>query len=179
MKLLKKISLFIFIILNFSIPTYAENFVYILKDTCINNLYITAVEALYNNAIEVLKDPQGIIIRFSFEDPIIEYHQISSKTYKLLSQIEDFLAKIKNPVIIEVHTAKTSDYFSKNIRNWEVSTVIANNLELILLNKGRIPLNRIKSIGYGEFLPIKNTPYNGGKYVNRVDIMILCNISGE
>ena len=52
-------------------------------------------------------------------------------------------------------------------------------IEEILLKKGRISHNQLKSVGYGEFLPSKNTPYNGGKNEGRVDIILLCNINGE
>ena len=67
-----------------------------------------------------------------------------------------------------------------NLKKWEVSTVIANKIEAIITKpEGVIPQNRINSVGYGEFLPAKNTPNNGGNYLNRIDIIILCNISGE
>ena len=94
-----------------------------------------------------------------------------------LLRIEYFLAKIKNPVIIEVHTAKNS---SKGIKSWELSTLIANELEKLLTERNPL-LNkeRVRSVGFGEFLPIKNTSNNGGNYSNRIDIMILCDISGE
>ena len=58
--------------------------------------------------------------------------------------------------------------------------LVANNIESVMLEQSdRDFRNRINSIGYGEFLPSKNTSNNGGKYANRVDIIILCNISGE
>ena len=66
------------------------------------------------------------------------------------------------------------------LKNWEISTVIANNAESIMLkSSANLDYARIKSVGFGEFIPEKNTPYNGGKYSNRIDIIILCNISGE
>ena len=95
-------------------------------------------------------------------------------------KIKEFLSKIENPVIIEVHTENVSQSNTRFLKNWELSTVIANNIESVMLEQSdRDFRNRINSIGYGEFLPSKNTSNNGGKYANRVDIIILCNISGE
>jgi hypothetical protein len=42
-----------------------------------------------------------------------------------------------------------------------------------------ITYDRIKSVGYGDYLPKKNTPYNGVNKGVSIDIIILCNISGE
>ena len=90
------------------------------------------------------------------------------------------MAKIENPAIIEVHTSDFPSGEVVNLKKWEFSTIFANNIEAIItLPKGSINQNRINSIGYGEFLPQKNTSNNGGKNTNRVDIIILCNVSGE
>ena len=99
---------------------------------------------------------------------------------KKLTEIQYFLAKIQNSAIIEVRTANVKESKLNRLKNWEISTVIANNAERIILKSNAdLDYTRIKSVGFGEFIPEKNTPYNGGKYSNRVDIIILCNISGE
>ena len=67
----------------------------------------------------------------------------------------------------------------ENLKNWEISAVIAGNIEKALFDENNTLKSRIHSVGYGEFLPENNTPNNGGKLLNRVDIIILCNISGE
>ena len=155
----------------------AKEFVYILNDNCINNLYNEAEKHFSNSNITAIRDPRGIILRLFFKNPQSETHDISNQIYKEIKIIEYFLAKIENPAIIEVHTGKTSN---KNIKSWEISTVIANNIESIITKPvGLISQERINSIGYGEFLPAKNTPNNGGKEDCRIDIIILCNISGE
>ena len=100
--------------------------------------------------------------------------------YYNIKKIEYFLAKIENPAIIEVHTGDFSEEKLLNIKKWEYSTIIANDIEAIITEpRGSIPQKRINSVGYGEFLPAKNTPNNGGNYLNRIDIIVLCNISGE
>ncbi len=75
---------------------------------------------------------------------------------------------------MEEHSPKKSFRF----KDWEISTVIANNIEKEIRKSDKNIGDRIYSVGYGEFLP-KNTPNNGGKLSNRVDIIVLCKISGE
>ena len=159
--------------------SYANDYIYILSDVKLNDLYFDAKKHFDENEIQLSKDVRGVIVRFPLEDVLSEYQQLSYKTLQKIEKIEYFLAKIKNPAIIEVHTSKKAlDNFS-NLKNWEISTVIANKIEAILLQYGRISQRKIKSIGYGEFLPSKNTPNNGVKNMGRVDIIILCSISGE
>ena len=153
---------------------------YILNDNCINVLFSQANNTIKSNNIEVLRDSRGIILRIIIDNPEKEYYVLSQEICKSISTIKDFLAKIKNAVIIEVHTkvAKLPD--KGKIKNWELSTVIANRVEQeILKGSNNTVVSRIKSVGYGEFLPAKNTPYNGGNISNRIDIIILCNITGE
>ena len=166
------------IILLCSVPASCEEIKFILHDRCINLLYKPAIAYFNNSGIDVMRDSRGILIRFKIQNPAEEYTSISEKTKSNIKYIEKFLAKIKNVVIIEVHTAKITG-LNEAVRNWEVSAVIAGNIERAFLNENVSLRNRIHSIGYGEFLPENNTPNNGGKLLNRVDIIILCNISGE
>ncbi len=180
MRLLKTIIfgiLFLFI----SGSCSAREFAHILNDSCIDSLYYKAINHFKNNNnFEIEKDPRGILIRFKLSNTCEEVNYVGDTTYQNILFAEDFLAKIKNPVIIEVHTKEASCTERGNLKNWEISTLIANRIEsIILAPKGKLPRDRISSVGYGEFLPPKNTPNNGSNYTNRVDIIILCNVSGE
>ena len=140
-------------------------------------MYSDAENHFINTPIKIIKDARGIILRYEFESANKEFEDLSISTYK---KAEYFLAKIENPVIIEVHTIKDQNSQISNFKNWEFSTIIANRIEsLITEPAGIVEQRRIHSVGYGEFLPAKNPSNNGGKYSNRVDIIILCNISGE
>lgn len=176
---MQKIILFFILSLSFINITLAEEYIYILSDAKLNDLYFSAKKYFRNSQIRVFKDIRGVLITLEIDDILNEYALISDKTLRNLEKIEYFLAKMKNPVIIEVHTAKFPLNNSLNLKNWEISTVIANKIETILLKNGRISRGQIKSVGYGEFLPSKNTPYNGVKNSGRVDIILLCSISGE
>ena len=176
MKTFYKILLFITLLLTSNISKSAE-YLYILNDECINTLYSSATKHLEDSSINIIKDSRGIIIRFFIPNPSNEYRNPSLKVY---SKIESFLAKIENPAIIEVHVGNLSENEPIKLKKWEFSTILANNIEAIITKpNGSIEQTRINSIGYGEFLPAKNTSNNGGEISNRVDIIILCNISGE
>ncbi len=181
MKLTKIITALVLILFLSPGHCSAQEFAHILNDSCIDELYLDAKETFKKNpSFEVQRDPRGILLRFPLNNICEDFYKISSDTYKNILSTEDFLAKIKNPAIIEVHITKSSCKGIGDLKNWEISTVIANKLESIILTpKGKLPRKRISSVGYGEFLPLKNTPNNGSKYTNRVDIIILCNVSGE
>ena len=176
---MQKVILLLILFLYFVNIVFADEYIYILSDVKLNDLYFSAKNYFENSEIRVFKDVRGVLITLTLEDILKEYPVISYKTLKNLEKVEYFLAKKKNPVIIEVHTAKFPLNNSLNLKNWEISTVLANRIETILLKSGRISRGQIKSVGYGEFLPSKNTPYNGVKNSGRVDIILLCSISGE
>lgn len=174
MKTYKLILIIILININIAYP---EEFHYILDDICINELHSSAKEFFKNTNISTFRDSRGIIIRYEIENLLSEYYHPNISNYKIL---EKFLAKIENPAIIEVHTGDFPTEAFPYLKSWEVSTVIANNIEALITKPyGSVDQNKINSVGYGEFLPAKNTSNNGGKYLNRVDIIVLCNISGE
>ena len=176
---MKKFILIIFVITFFS-KAHAEEYYYIFNDECIKDLYINAKENIHSNNINIIKDSRGIILRFKLEEVDKNYENLTQKTIENLSSAREFLAKIKNLAIIEVHTDEIKTKKLEGLKKWEVSTVIANQAEQFMTeNSSGIEIERIDSVGYGEFLPEKNTPYNGGKSSNRIDIIILCNVSGE
>ena len=171
------ITLIIFLIIN---PAFGAEYKYILNESYINSIYDPAKVFFSGTDISVLKEAQGVILRFEIKNPEDEYKHLSENTLCKITQVEYFLAKIKNFVIIEVHTDNSSKRRQNLLKNWEISAVIANNIELYVYKTGEgLNRDRVISIGYGEFLPQKNTPNNGGKFNNRVDIIILCNINGD
>lgn len=156
---------------------FATEYYYILNDKCVEDLFSQASAFFEKTNILPIKDSRGIILRYFFENAIEEYRQPNIEVYK---KLEKFLAKIENPAIIEVHIYNFLEEENFNIKKWELSTIIGNYIEDTVTEPlGLIPQERINSIGYGEFLPAKNTSNNGGKNSNRIDIIILCNISGE
>lgn len=170
------INLLIALILSINV-TFSAEYRYIHNDHCIEKLYSAAHIFFTDTKIQVLKDSRGIILRYNFTNSLEELISPNIKIYKL---IEKFLAKIENPAIIEVHVKNIPDDKLTNLKKWEISTIIANDIEAFISKPlGVIEQNRVNSIGYGEFLPENNTPFNGSNNLNRVDIIILCNVIGE
>ncbi len=158
---------------------FCEDTKFILHDSCINILYRPAIVYFNNSGISVYRDSRGIILRFELKNVSEEYFNLTEDTIKKLIKIQYFLAKIKNPAIIEVHIANILSENHGNLKKWEISAVIAGSIRQVL-NTNNIQANRqIFAVGYGEFLPVNNTSNNGGKNFNRVDIIILCSINGE
>jgi hypothetical protein len=175
---------FLIIIFLNSNSIIAKTYLYILNDSCINELFQNANSYFSSTEITPIRDSRGIILRFELKNPEKECESLTQGTYQNIKLVGEFLAKIKNPAIIEVHLEDFQVTVGKNLKNWEISTIIANNIESEILRlSDKSEENKVKSVGYGEFLPsvtfANNPPNKGGKDSNRVDIIILCNISGE
>jgi len=174
------IKIWLFILFLSPTVSIASDYLYILDDKCILDLYQKSIKELKDERIKIVKDSRGLILRLEEVDITSNLENFNPNFYDSIKKVEFFLAKIENPAIIEVHTDNTPVALEFNLKNWELSTIFANKIEDIITKpKGSVEQSRVNSIGYGEFLPAKNTSNNGGKSTNRVDIIILCNISGE
>lgn len=151
---------------------------YILNDRCSGSFYEMCDKYFKDYPeISLIRDVRGVDLRISLD--IENTYEMKENVKLKLNIIKHFLAKIKNPVIIEVHTLGVPKELS--INNWEYSTVLANKIsDVFTKGEQRLPVERVKSVGYGEFMPsVNNTSNNGGKDTERVDIIILCSIDGE
>ena len=176
----KTILLIFFLLFSSTSFALTQGYLYILNDKCILELYDEAINHFNSTEISVIKDTRGIILRTEINSPANNINKLSSELYKKALIIEDFLAKIQKSAIIEVHVTEQGRKDGLPLNNWELSTIIANNIESVVLeSRKRIEISKISSVGYGEFLPAKNTSNNGGKCSNRVDIILPCSISGE
>ena len=97
---MRKVILFLVLFLSFVNILLAEEYIYILSDEKLSDLYFSAKDYLKNTEMQVFKDVRGIVITFKLEDVLNEYSAISYKTLLNLEKIEYFLAKNKNPAII-------------------------------------------------------------------------------
>lgn len=173
---MKRLIMTVLILLCFQTKCVSAGIASVIKAD--ENLYESAKSYFINSEFQVSNIPQGVILNFYLDENNIECDKINANKKSDILYAVKFLAKIKNPVIIEVHTKQVFGIKSGDLKNWERSTLIANNIEKFVIESG-IDTERVKSVGYGEFFPEKNTPNNGSKKQNRVDIIILYNISGE
>lgn len=179
---MKKFFLSFLILINsFYAKVHSEDYHYILNENKFKRAYSQAINIINDEDIIISKSPLGIIISFEIKKPELNFYNLTPDTKNKLNTIKNFLAKNKNAVIIEVRTDKNTFLKEESIKNWEISTIISNNIENYFLREMQFIQNEnIFSIGYGEFSPLKNTSNNGGKLLNRVDIIVLLNdINGE
>lgn len=153
--------------------------VYVLNETEISDVYDAVKQGLIHcDDLEVRKEIRGIIISIKLKNPEDNYYRFTPELIEKLSCVEYFLAKIKNPVIIEVHTDKVPEGI--RMKNWEYSSILAAKIgDMFMKREPKLPAERIFSVGYGEFMPDINTSNNGGNNNNRIDIIIQSSISGE
>ncbi|WP_238915988.1 flagellar motor protein MotB [Clostridium sp. YIM B02555] len=92
---------------------------------------------------------------------------------KLIS-ISKVLNGIDNYIHVEGHTdnvAINTTYFHSN---WQLSSIRAANVVEFLISQGNVKPERLSSIGYGEYRPVKSNSTEEGKAANRrVDIVII------
>lgn len=92
---------------------------------------------------------------------------------KLIS-ISKVLNGIDNYIRVEGHTDNVvinNEYFHSN---WQLSSIRAANVVEFLITEGNVDPNRLSSIGYGEYRPVKSNDSEEGRSENRrVDILIL------
>jgi len=93
-----------------------------------------------------------------------------------LIAISKVLNEIDNYIRVEGHTdnvAINTNYFHSN---WQLSAVRSANVVEFLVSKGNIIPERLSSVGYGEYRPVKSNDTDEGRSSNRrVDILILNN----
>ncbi|MDD3436057.1 MAG: OmpA family protein [Candidatus Gastranaerophilales bacterium] len=128
-----------------------------------------------SKSVKIIKSDKGLIIRVNNRVLFDEGSaSIKSDAQQTLNEIVNVLTKIDNPVIIEGHTDSTPIKNAKYPSNWELSTARATNIISYITNTGRISPNRLRAVGYGEYMPIEDNTKISGRMLNRrVDIIVL------
>ena len=138
------------------------------------------VDELVNNSelkgsVTTSIEQRGLLI--SFNDSVFfnsGQANIKADWQNKLVAISKVLNGIDNFIRVEGHTdnvAINTDYFHSN---WQLSSVRASNVVEFLITQGNVKPERLSSVGYGEYRPIKtNTTEEGRSSNRRVDILIL------
>jgi len=100
--------------------------------------------------------------------------EISPKAFPLLNKIGSIIYKSSHPVRIEGHTDNLPVRSGKFPSNWELSAARAVNVLRYLMEKGKIPPERLSAVGYGEFQPVfpHDTPEHRARN-RRVEIVFV------
>lgn len=139
------------------------------------NLKQKITKEINNEKINVIKNPEGLIIRLN--DRILfakDSDIIKNKSFETLNKIAGILRDESNSIKIESHTDDIfikSDKFSSN---WELSAYRATNLAKYFIEEQHIRPDRILTAGCGEYVPIADNKTPEGRSENsRVDIIIM------
>ena len=127
------------------------------------------------NNTTILKEKRGVVIRLS-DTMLFDQGSaiIKPEALATLENISEKLREFNNPVLIEGHTDSTPIKNEKYPSNWELSTARATNIISYLIEKQKLPPERLSAVGYGEYMPVaeNNSAQNKAKN-RRVDIIIL------
>lgn len=124
--------------------------------------------------ISVFSDERGIVIRIMDKAFFDEGKaDLKEKARNALDKIIPVVSQIKNHISIEGHTdnvpISTNDFKS----NWELSVRRSTEVVRYLIEKGRMPPQRISASGYAEYRPLAENNTPGNRALNRrIEIIV-------
>lgn len=154
----------------------------------VKTIYVSA--AVSNNAVEVKRMleetlppktpviytivPRGLVVSIREDIFFIgESTKINVSGAGVLEGIVSVLKKIDNNCTVESHTEGHNGECGYFHSNWEMSLARANSITDYLVYCGKIPSERIFSLGFGEFMPFKdNVSATKAGFDKRIDFVI-------
>ncbi|HBH17908.1 MAG TPA: flagellar motor protein MotB [Cyanobacteria bacterium UBA9579] len=125
--------------------------------------------------ISVSRETRGLIIRLKdtvLFDPGSDI--IKDNAQVTLDKLAGILREIPNSIRIEGHTDSQPINTPRFPSNWELSTARATNIIKYLINQHNINPQKFSAVGYGEYMPLKESVLEDNQSINRrVDIVIL------
>ena len=128
----------------------------------ISNIESSIKSQISNDNVVFSPTPRGFIIRFDdktfFDKNSIE---LKENSYNIIESIAKIVKDTDKILIIEVNTDEEFD----NKQSWEISILRANELTRYIICCKLLKEYEIKSIGFGNTMPIKNR-------INRIDFVL-------
>jgi chemotaxis protein MotB len=142
-----------------------------LKDR-LNNI---VTEHGYGNFIKLEENERGITIHIM--DQILFNSgsaKLEKKSYEILSKLAEVIRGLPNDLRIEGHTDNVPINSVEFPSNWHLSVARAMSTAHYLMDKEKLPQEKLSVVGYSEYKPIasNDTPENRSKN-RRVDIIII------
>lgn len=138
-----------------------------IEDLFRSNLQNLAPNALYT------RTPQGLVI--SLESSLF-FEQtnsiINENSKKILDKIGYLIKSLNIPCTIECSTNSDLKESPLYCFQWEISTVRAGKIIEYLITTYKISPYRIRSIGYGDIAPYKNSTPQNNILNSRIDFII-------
>jgi len=138
-----------------------------IEDLFRTNLQDSAPKAIY------VKIPQGLVI--SLESSLFfeqNSSTINEQSKDLLDKIGYLIKTLDIPCTIECSSNSNLKQNSLYSFQWEISTVRAGKIAEYLMKTSEISPDKIRSIGYGDIAPYKNSAAQNDSFNNRIDIVI-------
>ena len=144
-------------------------------------LYANAMEYVETNElkVDITADYNAYSVTMRFQDNVLfdsgqavilpEGQKTINHVINILDESSDFIEMVK----IEGHTDNMPIHTTQFRDNWDLSAFRALNVLRYCLDSGRIPIDKVSAIGYGEYHPVKpNDTEDGRAYNRRVDFVI-------
>jgi chemotaxis protein MotB len=154
------------------------------KEEIAKRLYEQISEAISGTEVErtfsVTPDERGITIRVLDRTFFDEGKaDLKERAKKILDSVAPTLLGLKNHIRIEGHTDNVPINTSEFRSNWELSVRRATEVIRYLIERHKLPPERLSASGYSEFRPIAPNDTPEGRALNRrIEIIILQGESG-
>ncbi|MFN8638352.1 MAG: OmpA family protein [Dehalococcoidia bacterium] len=130
------------------------------------------------NAVDVIRDPQGVVIRVS--DRLLFASgsaELNPEALPLLRIVAGVLRGVAADVRVEGHTDDIPVATDRYPSNWELSSARATSVLRFLIEEGRVEPRRMVASGFAEFKPIASNTTPEGRALNRRADIVLTALS--
>ena len=128
-------------------------------------------------APQVFKNERGIVVRLMTDNVLYDLGsaEISPAMQQILDAIASPIKEANLPVLVEGHTDDLPVKSGKRyVDNMELSALRAAKVVRYLIEKGKVPPERLSAVGYAQYRPIApNNSTENRKRNRRIDIVIL------
>lgn len=126
--------------------------------------------------VRVRHEERGLVISLLSDGALFDLGSadIKPSAKQVLDRVAEVLRAVPNPVLIEGHTDNLPIRTVQYPSNWELSAARAARVLRYLVQKGRIPAERLIAVGYADTRPLvpNSSPANRAQN-RRVDIAVL------
>lgn len=132
-------------------------------------------EEIRSGKMQLSLQPRGLVVSLS-QATFFPSGQdtIDPATYPSIEKVAEAIRKIPNPVRLEGHTDSVPIHNVRFRSNWELSTARSIAMLELLVNRFRIPRERLAVAGYADNVPVNSNDTEAGRARNRrVDIVVL------
>jgi len=137
-------------------------------EPAVKSLWKYLRQAGINESVNIKKIEKGFIVIFGsnvlFPSGVAE---INKDAYPYLDEMIKIAQNNLFSVKVEGHTDNVPIATSEFPSNWELSTARAVNILRYLLEKGKLPMDRLTAVGFSQYHPVASNDVSEGRQKNR------------